>query len=638
MKPVSRHLPFRLPLAFLLAVSYAPAQQPAAAPAPPPGPAAQKPVPASPAADTPPSIDELLPLPVEEPAAEQAAAQQPMVPAGQPRVQLSETFAINLVNRLVERGVLTQADAADMIALAKADAEAASREKEALYAAAQTAAEAPPAADDEVRVTYVPEVVKDELRSQVKEELLREAEAKKWLTPKYNLPEWVNAFHPHADFRVRYEYIGFPADNASTGAFPNFNAINTGPAYDETGALFAPQLNTDQDRNRARFRLRFGAELDLQDNFTLGIRLGTGDTNSPVSGNQSFGYANQGPGGNFQQQGGQFAKYAIWLDRAFLRWEPVDSISVTVGRFDNPFFSTTAIYSDDLGFDGLVLQAHHEVYQGIEPFLTIGTFPVFNTDLHFASNQPAKFESRDKWLNAAQIGVDWKISKDWNLKLATAYYDFRNVEGELSSPYAPRNQDDPGDTDHTRPSFAQKGNTYRRLRRIIADATNNFGTINQFQYYGLATPFRIHSITGRLDYNGYEPVQISLLGEYLRNTAFDAGKIDDFAVNNRGSTGSFEGGDTAYYVNLRVGKPQMEKRGDWQAYLGYRHVESDAVIDGFNDQDFGGGGTNMKGYTLGAAIALSPRVQLGLRYFSASQIAGPQFKSDIIQLDLSAKF
>ncbi|MES2507677.1 MAG: putative porin [Verrucomicrobiota bacterium] len=592
---------------------------------------------ATPTPDSPPSIDELLPLPVEEPG-EQPAAQAPLAPAAQPRVQLSESFAINLVNRLVERGVLTQADAQDMITLAKADAQAAAQEREALFTAAQTAAEAPPASDDEVRVTYIPEVVKDEMRSQIKSELLREAEKKKWLTPQYELPQWVSTFHPHAEFRVRYESISFPGGNSNTGAFPNFNAINTGPAYDEMGVLFAPQVNTDQDRQRARLLLRFGAELDLDDNFTLGIRLGTGDTNSPVSGNQSFGYANQTPGGAAQQQGGQFSKYAIWLDRAFLRWEPVESISISVGRFDNPFFSTTAIYSDDLGFDGIVLSAHHEVYEGVDPFLVIGTFPIFNSDLHVASNQPAKFESKDKWLNAAQIGVDWKISKDWNLKLATAYYDFRNVEGQLSSPYVPRNIEDPGDTDHTRPTFAQKGNSYRRLRRIIADATNNNGTINQFQYYGLATPFRVHSITGRLDYNGYEPVQVSMLGEYLRNTAFDAAGLEEFAVNNPGGDGAFGGGDTAYYFNLRVGKPQMEKRGDWNAYIGYRHVESDAVIDGFNDQDFGGGGTNMKGYTLGAAIALSQRVQIGLRYFSASQIAGPQFKSDIIQLDLSAKF
>jgi hypothetical protein len=110
------------------------------------------------------------------------------------------------------------------------------------------------------------------------------------------------------------------------------------------------------------------------------------------------------------------------------------------------------------------------------------------------------------------------------------------------------------------------------------------------------------------------------------------------AVNNRGPSGQFEGGDTAWYLNLRVGKPAMEKKGDWLAHIGYQHVESDAVVDGFNDQNFGGGGTNLKGYTIGAALALSPRVQMGLRFMSASQIAGPQYKSDILQFDISARF
>ena len=39
-----------------------------------------------------------------------------------------------------------------------------------------------------------------------------------------------------------------------------------------------------------------------------GFRVATGESNSPVSTNQSMGYANG--------QGGNFSKYAIWLDRA----------------------------------------------------------------------------------------------------------------------------------------------------------------------------------------------------------------------------------------------------------------------------------------------------------------------------------
>jgi hypothetical protein len=72
--------------------------------------------------------------------------------------------------------------------------------------------------------------------------------------------------------------------------------------------------------------------------------------------------------------------------------------------------------------------------------------------------------------------------------------------------------------------------------------------------------------------------------------------------------------------------------------LGYRYVESDAVVDGFTDSDFGGGGTNLQGYTIGGNVAFSRYVYAGVRWLSADSIAGPTFKEDIIQLDLNAKF
>jgi Putative porin len=89
---------------------------------------------------------------------------------------------------------------------------------------------------------------------------------------------------------------------------------------------------------------------------------------------------------------------------------------------------------------------------------------------------------------------------------------------------------------------------------------------------------------------------------------------------------------------MQFGMPKLEKRGDWSAWFDYRQVGSDAVIDGLNEDDLGGGGTNMKGYTLGAQVALSKRVSIGARWFSASELAGPPLKSDIFMLDLQANF
>jgi hypothetical protein len=180
----------------------------------------------------------------------------------------------------------------------------------------------------------------------------------------------------------------------------------------------------------------------------------------------------------------------------------------------------------------------------------------------------------------------------------------------------------------------------------VPDALNNFGTTNQFQYFGLATPFRVWEYNLRLDLNFFEPYQISLLGDYAKNVAWDPAAIDAVAINNRaannadGSVGPYAGGNVAWFMGVQFGKAVFEKAGDWNATVGYRHVESDAVVDGFNDSDFGSPltGTNLKGYTVGASIALSPRVKIGVRWMGANSIDGPAYKSDLIQVDLSAKF
>jgi hypothetical protein len=565
----------------------------------------------------------------------------------------SQNVTINLINRLVQKGVLSKEDAADLITQAEADAQQAQAQaaaaQEAVAAATlaaqqATAATPPPPADDgSVRVTYIPSIVKSQISDQVKDEVMAQARAEGWAAPKL-IPSWLPNFKPFADIRVRYEGDYFPDGNDATGAFPNFNAINTGAPFNVAGDQFSPQLNVDQDRNRLRLRARFGADLNLGEGFTSGVRVATGQDNSPTSTNQSMGLPYNGQGGNF-------SKYAIWLDRAFIKYEvggqPTKNLALTVGRFDNPFFSTSQIlWDDDLGFDGVALQAKYEVVRGFTPFLAGGVFPVYNTDFNFSSNQPQKFKSYDKWLYGIQGGFDWKITKDLQFKMGVAYYYFDNIEGQLSSPYTPLNASDAGDTDASRPSFAQKGNTYMALRNIVPDASNDYGTTNQWQYYGLATPFRNLDLNFKLDYKIFEPYVISVSGEWVQNTAFNAGDIGQKAVNNRGaqddslsdSIGAFVGGDTAWIVQMQVGSADLGKRWDWQIFGGYRYVESDSVVDGFNDSDFGGGGTNMKGYTIGGNLALSKNVYLGIRYLSATSIAGPPLKEDIVQFDLNAKF
>ncbi|MCE9520202.1 MAG: putative porin, partial [Verrucomicrobia bacterium] len=402
-------------------------------------------------------------------------------------------------------------------------------------------------------------------------------------------------------------------------------------------------------------------------------RIGTGDSNSPVSMNQTLGLANNAQGGNF-------SKYSLWLDRGFIKYEvggsprytekteldadgktlhtvmvPHESrglLSLTFGRFDNPFFSTSEmIWDEDVGFDGLAIKGRYEITKGVTPFFVAGLFPIFNTDFNFATNQPVKYQSTDKWLYAAQIGTDLKFSRNVDATAAVAYYNFQGVAGELSDPFIPFNSQDQSNTDGTRQSFAQRGNTYRAIRNIVPDALNNYGTSNQYQYFGLASPFEVLSYSARLNLNYFEPVQISFLGEYAKNLAWNKSDINQVAVNNRGPVpvsatdptapapmGEYDGGGTAWTLACIIGKPVCERAGDWSMTCGYRHVESDAVVDSFTDSDFAAGGTNVEGYTVGGSVALSPRVKFGARWMGANQIAGPPLKSDVLLLDLTAKF
>jgi hypothetical protein len=162
----------------------------------------------------------------------------------------------------------------------------------------------------------------------------------------------------------------------------------------------------------------------------------------------------------------------------------------------------------------------------------------------------------------------------------------------------------------------------------------------------VATEFHNLNFAGRLDYLRFEPFIISLTGEWIQNTAFDKDATGQIAVNNRGandddlsdSIGDYVGGDTAWTIQLVAGSEALAKRWDWNLFGGYRYVESDAVIDGFTDSDFGGGGTNLKGWIVGGNLSVADNVWLTVRYMSGESIAGPPYKEDVIQFDINARF
>lgn len=496
-----------------------------------------------------------------------------------------------LIGALVEQGVLSREAADAMIRKAEADA------------ARTVAAQAPPAGPGEVRVTYVPQLVKDEIRAQVRDELRQEvaqdvmdrARQEQWGVPAA-LPDWVARLKFHGDLRLRAQGDRYADGNAQFAYF-DFLEINDAGGLNEAGA--DGLLNTTEDRDRLRARARLGLDVTITDRLLAGFRLSTGNTRDPVSTNQTLGNT-----GN---------RYETVLDQAFLRYQAAGAmpwLTAWGGRFGNPWLSTDLVWDGDLGFEGAAATLRHDFAGSGRPargvFLTAGAFPL----------QEEELSSKDKWLFGGQAGFDVGFADQSRLKAGLAYYHFRNITGR-------RNVLDGIEYDFTAPDYLQKGNTLYDIRN---------DTDPQTQLFALAADYHLLDLTVQYDIARFAPYHVILTGDFVRNIGFDK---DEVAAR---IGGPIEAKVNGYQFLTSVGWPQVTAAGRWRVFGGYKHLERDAVLDAFTDSDFHLGGTDAKGWILGGDYGLARNTWLTLRYLSADEIDGPPLGIDVLQLDLNTRF
>lgn len=496
----------------------------------------------------------------------------------------TDPSTLDILDVLVEKGVLSRDDANSVLTEARKRAEANS---------------------GVVRVPYVPEAVRNQIRDEVKKEVVATARQEGWAQPGA-LPEWLDRFRFSGDMRVRGEHIGFGQSN--TPLIFDINAINADGGYFVDDLL--PLRATTENRYRARVRARFGVDAQINDKVEAGLRFVTGNPSDPVSTNESL--------------TGNFDKFMVGLDRAYIRVSPfardgrLGGSNIILGKFDNPFFSTELMFDRDLQFEGAAgtLQARLGDDEAAPAFfLTGGAFPLEEWD----------FTGNDKFLFAGQLGVKTAPVKGLRFKAGFSLYEFANVQGQY-------NTQGLRDNDYTAPDRVQFGNSVFNLRQ-------DGGVVNTVKF-GLASKYRVGAATARAEFDINPTLMGALDFEVLKNFAFDRDELDDRLV-------PASSGDMAWNAQLSIGHREIAEANAWSLSAGYRRLEADSTLDLFTDSDFGLGGTDQKGFVVRGNWGLAKNFWLTGSWLSArtinltdpaTGIAAPPIDTDVFMIDLNAKF
>lgn len=391
---------------------------------------------------------------------------------------------------------------------------------------------------------------------------LREEADKNFTTAmqaKNGMPDWVSSLKFNGDFRGRFD--GIFIDNKSS--------------------LYSP---SNVDRDRFRYRLRFGAVATLKDDLEAGFRLisseqakGSSDATKTTGGNPLS--------GNTTLTGNGSKKF-IYVDQAYGKWSPLHSdgwnASLTIGKMENPFTLSDMVFDPDYTPEGAAAQVSYN-FNDSQTLKFIGGGFMLNE---------LSTSSLDPYLFGGQLRLDSK----WSPKLATsAGVAALNIvnRANLNTTAVP-NQN----VGNTRVAFgASDFNLLYNYNPIVADGSATY-TLDSFPLYS-------------------GPFPIKAFGDYLNNPGAPSGK------------------NTGWDAGITFGK--SGKKGLWDLTYRYRYLESDAWYEELVDDDNGafyaaapvggttgyGSGTNVKGHIIKLTYSPYDSFSFGITCFLEELINNP---------------
>ena len=492
---------------------------------------------------------------------------------------------IAILDALVEKGVMTREAVEALLAGAGSKAKAALLESEK---SALKVAKAP----ETVRVPYIPETVKREIKEQLRQEVLAQAKTERWGEPGAT-PDWLDRIQVEGDVRIRYQTDRYAATNLQPSQYFDSEDVTN----------FAGLTNSNNDVGRFRTRARLAVTARLNQEVGAGIRLSTGNQNGPVSTSSTAGDPSN--------------RFGAKIDRAYIRYSPFTFLTVDGGRITNPFFSTELIYAPDMGFDGLAVTVKPDISETVKPFLTAGAFPVRQNAI-----------GSDKIMRGFQLGGQWQPNDKFGFRVAVGQYKISNAAGVgLTDRFDPEYN-----ASEYESGFRQRGNTLFRI--------NQDPFVSAAPVYGLASDFNVRAVTVSAELAHFDPIRIMFTGESVVNKAFNVEEV----AKRVGFTG-IDRRNKGYLYRVTVGQRRIVEPRDWQISFGARKLERDATLDAFSDPDFVLGGTNVRGQVVSLSYGIARNTELGLRFLSGRTIDPPisnttaePLRIKTLQLDLSVRF
>ncbi len=162
-------------------------------------------------------------------------------------------------------------------------------------------------------------------------------------------------------------------------------------------------LDGAPERDRMRFRTRFGLSATVADDVKFVFQLATGGGN-PVSTNQTF--------------DGGFSTKDIGVDLAYIDWKIADGLNFFGGKMKNPLYkagSVPLVWDSDLNPEGLALS-----YKSGKVFGTVGGFSV-----------EERSADDDSLLYVAQLGATFSLGDTTSVTGGVGYFAYTNTTGNL---------------------------------------------------------------------------------------------------------------------------------------------------------------------------------------------------------------